>query len=78
VHDYSSDTETDAGGNTVERGKKDRSLEIGTAIPTAAVIAIREGGPKIYIGIEGGVVTGNPVASANINVFYWRDRRSVE
>ncbi len=78
VHDYSSDTETDAEGNTVERGKKDRSQEIGTAIPTAAVIAIREEGPKIYIGIEGGVVTEDPVASTNINVFYWRDRRSVE
>jgi len=73
VHDYSSDTETDADGNTVERGKKDRSQEIGTAIPTAAVIAIREEGPKTYIGIEGGVVTEDPLDTTNINVFYWRE-----
>ena len=72
VHDYSSDTETDAEGNIVEHGKKDRSKEIGTAIPTAPVIAVREGGPKIYIGIEGGVVPEDPMAAVNINVFYWR------
>jgi len=73
VHDYSCDTETDADGNIVERGKDDRSKIIGTAIPTAPVIAVREGGPKIYIGIEGGVVPEDPVAAANINVFYWRE-----
>jgi len=72
VHDYSSDTETDADGNIVERGKDDRSKIIGTAIPTAPIIAVREGGPKIYIGIEGGVVPEDPVAAVNINVFYWR------
>ena len=73
VHDYSSDTETDGEGDTVERGKKDRCKEIGTAIPTAPVIAVRESGPKIYIGIEGGVVPEDPVAAININVFYWRE-----
>ncbi|MDD5724080.1 MAG: PilC/PilY family type IV pilus protein [Syntrophales bacterium] len=73
VNDYSSDTETDADGNTVEHGKNDRSKEIGTAIPTAPVIAVLEGGPKIYIGIEGGVDTEDPAVTADINVFFWRD-----
>jgi len=73
VHDYSSDTEKDADGNTVERGKKDRYKDIGTAIPTAPVIAVLEGGPKIYIGIEGGVDAEDPTVTANINVFFWRD-----
>ncbi|MBN2538920.1 MAG: hypothetical protein JXB09_02590 [Deltaproteobacteria bacterium] len=73
VHDYSSDTETDGEGNIVERGKKDRYKDIGTAIPTAPIIAVREGGPKIYIGIEGGVAPEDPVATLDINVFYWRE-----
>lgn len=75
VNDYSSDPETDADGNIVEYSKDDRSKEIGTAIPTAPVIAVLEGGPKIYIGVEGGVSTEDPTVTANINVFFWRDIR---
>ena len=73
VNDYSSDTETDGEGEVVDQGKKDRYKAIGTAIPTAPVIAVLEGGPKIYIGIEGGVDAEDPTVTANINVFYWRD-----
>ncbi|HPQ43425.1 MAG TPA: PilC/PilY family type IV pilus protein [Syntrophales bacterium] len=73
VHDYNSTTETDAEGEVVERGKQDRVKEIGTAIPTAPIIAVRETGPKIYIGIEGGVAPEDPVATMDINVFYWRE-----
>lgn len=72
VHDFSDTTETDAGGDTVERGTEDRSKEIGTGIPSQPVIAIREQGPKLYIGKEGGVSPEDPAASTDINVFYWR------
>ena len=72
VHDYSSATETDADGNVVERGKLDRSKVIGTAIPSAPVIAILESGAKMYIGVEGGVAPEDPVSTFNANVFYWR------
>jgi len=73
VHDYSSNTETDAEGNIVERGKEDRYKEIGTSISTAPIIAVRESGPKIYIGIEGGVKAEEQASKTDINVFYWRE-----
>lgn len=72
VMDYSDVVETDAEGETVERGKLDRSKVVGTAIPSAPVIAIHESGPKMYLGIEGGVATEDVATSPNINLFYWR------
>lgn len=43
-------TETDNDGQTVDLGKKDRTIAIGTAIPSAPVIAILAGGAHIFIG----------------------------
>jgi type IV pilus assembly protein PilY1 len=72
VLDYSSQTETDEEGEVVERGIQDRSKTIGAGIPSQPVIAIRESGPKMYIGTEGGIACEDPQASTEINAFYWR------
>ena len=55
-----------------ELGIHDRSRIIGSAIPSAPVIAILESGAKIYIGIEGGVTAEDPTATVDLNLFYWR------
>ena len=71
--DLSNDVETDNDGNVVALGKKDRSTIIGSAIPSAPVIAItKEGGPKMYIGVDGGISEGEPKVSPRANIYYWR------
>jgi len=72
VHDFSDVEETDAAGNVVERGKLDRNKVVGTSIASAPVIAVLASGPKMYIGVEGGVAAEDPVATADMNSFYWR------
>ena len=72
VCDYSEVEETDAEGNVVELGKLDRSKVMGTAIPSAPVVAIHQSGPKMYIGVEGGVQTEAPQATTDLNIYYWR------
>jgi type IV pilus assembly protein PilY1 len=72
VHDYSEVEETDAEGAVVDYGKKDRSKIIGGAIPSAPIIAVLESGPKMYIGVEGGVAPEDVVATTDMNIFYWR------
>jgi type IV pilus assembly protein PilY1 len=52
---FASESETDNSGNAVSFGKKDRAFAIGTAIPSAPVIAILEGGARLFIGVEGGI-----------------------
>jgi type IV pilus assembly protein PilY1 len=64
--------ETDADGNTVNRGRWDRSKVIGTSIASAPVVAILEGGPQIYIGVEGGIQNIDPDVKQTLNTFYWR------
>ena len=63
VHTFSNEVETDASGNSVALGKKDRSIAIGTAIPSAPVIAILGGGARIFIGVEGGIVSVPAIAA---------------
>ena len=71
VHSFSNEVETDASGNSVALGKKDRSIAIGTAIPSAPVIAILGGGARIFIGVEGGIVSLPAIASEDMHRFYW-------
>jgi Tfp pilus tip-associated adhesin PilY1 len=73
AYNYSSDVETNADGEVVEKGKKDRSKIIGTSIASSPFVAILPGGiAKIYIGTEGGVKTEDPVATTDMNMYYWR------
>jgi type IV pilus assembly protein PilY1 len=70
--EWSDAEETDAAGNTVDKGRHDRSKIIGTSIASAPVVAILEGGPKIYIGVEGGVKKEDPNVTKAMETFYWR------
>jgi type IV pilus assembly protein PilY1 len=71
VLDLSSETETDNGGQTVVLGKKDRSISVGTAIPSAPVIAILADGAQIFIGVEGGIVSLPAIATQDMHSYYW-------
>ena len=71
-YDFSTDVETDAGGNVVERGKKDRSKLIGISMPSAPVIAVLPGRAVLFVGVEGGVAQQNPDPVTELNLFYWR------
>jgi type IV pilus assembly protein PilY1 len=69
---WNSDVETDKSGNTVALGKKDRSLAIGTAIPSAPVIAVLGAGAHLFVGVEGGIASLPTVASQDMNRFFWK------
>ena len=71
VLEFSSVTETDNDGQTVGLGKKDRSIAIGTAIPSAPVIAILTGGARIFIGVEGGIVSMPTISTRDMYTYYW-------
>lgn len=71
VMNLSSQTETDNAGQTVDLGKKDRSISIGTAIPSAPVIAILADGAQIFIGVEGGIVSLPTISTQDMHTFYW-------
>jgi type IV pilus assembly protein PilY1 len=72
VADYSSETETDAEGNPVLHGTKDRSKVIGSSIASSPVIAVFASGAVIYVGVEGGIETIDPVEDLSMYHFYWR------
>ena len=71
VHEFNSTLETDRDGHTVTLGKQDRSLSVGTAIPSAPVIAILGGGARLFIGVEGGIVSLPTVATQEMYRYYW-------
>ena len=71
VSDFSSETETDGDGNVAALGKKDRVIAIGTAIPSAPVIAILEDGARIFIGVEGGIVSMPTIMTPDMYRYYW-------
>jgi hypothetical protein len=64
--------EEDGDQHTVNKGKWDRSKVIGTSIASAPVVAILEGGPQIYTGVEGGVQREDPHVTHNMETFFWR------
>jgi hypothetical protein len=68
VLELSSEVETNP---AVALGKKDRSVAIGTAIPSAPVIAILAGGARIFIGVEGGIASLPTVATPDMHTYYW-------
>ena len=71
VLNLSSEVETDHSGSTVDLGKKDRSVTIGTAIPSAPVIAVLAGGARIFIGVEGGIVSLPTITTQDMYTYYW-------
>ena len=73
-HDWSNEEEIDGDLVTVTLGKKDRAIAIGTAIPSAPVIAILKGTARIYQGIEGGVASKEAILTPDMYRFYWHQR----
>ena len=71
VHNFSTTVESDPLGNPVALGKLDRSTVIGTAIPSAPVIAILKGGAYLFIGVEGGIASMPVVAGQDMYRYYW-------
>jgi type IV pilus assembly protein PilY1 len=51
--------------------KKDRALEIGTAIPSASVIAILNAGARLFVGVEGGIVSLPTIATQDMYRYFW-------
>ena len=47
------------------------TLPIGTAIPSAPVIAILENGDRIFIGVEGRIVSMPAIATPDMYRYYW-------
>jgi type IV pilus assembly protein PilY1 len=71
VSEFSSEVEIDGDGNVVNLGKHDRAIAIGTAIPSAPVIAILENGARIFIGVEGGIVSMPAINTPDMYRYYW-------
>ena len=72
VSNFNASVEKDTAGTDVNGlGKLDRSKWVGTAIPSAPVIAILPGGARIFIGVEGGLVSLPAVASQDMIRYYW-------
>jgi type IV pilus assembly protein PilY1 len=71
VSDFSAGIEYDGDGNVVDLGKNDRAIAIGTAIPSAPVIAIFENGARIFIGVEGGIVSMPAIVTPDMYRYYW-------
>ena len=71
VSEFSMDVEYDGDGNAIDLGKKDRVVAIGTAIPSAPVIAILEGGARIFVGVEGGIVSMPAILTPDMYRYYW-------
>ncbi len=59
-------------GDPTDLGKADRAKIVGYSMPSPPVIAILETGPKLYIGIEGGVDDVDPIPAPDLNIIYWR------
>ncbi|MEE8416606.1 MAG: PilC/PilY family type IV pilus protein [Desulfobacterales bacterium] len=59
-------------GDPTDLGKADRTKIVGYSMPSPPVIAILETGPKLYIGIEGGVDDVDPIPAPDLNIIYWR------
>jgi type IV pilus assembly protein PilY1 len=53
-------------------GRSDRSLVIGSSIPSGLVIAILHGKPVAYIGVRGGIFKPDVANPCAISRIYWR------
>ena len=73
AHNWNSVVEIDQEtGDPTDLGKTDRTKIIGYSMPSPPIIAILESGPKLYIGIEGGVEDEDPIPVPDLNILYWR------
>jgi type IV pilus assembly protein PilY1 len=71
VNNFSSQVESNGDGNVVSLGKEDRAMALGTAIPSAPVIAVFEGYSRIFVGIEGGIASLATVPTPDMYRYFW-------
>jgi hypothetical protein len=71
VHNFSSIVETNGESEVVDLGKHDRVVALGTAIPSAPVIAILEGGARLFVGVEGGIVSMPTIETPDMHRYFW-------
>ncbi|MGD8522181.1 MAG: PilC/PilY family type IV pilus protein [Desulfobacterales bacterium] len=78
VYDFNPTVELGGEGEEVPYGKLDRIKTIGTAIPSAPVIAILEsdenglgGGARLFAGVEGGIVSLETKETPDMYRYYW-------
>jgi type IV pilus assembly protein PilY1 len=71
VVEWSDETELDNDGNAVDLGRKDRCLAIGTAIPSASVIAVLKCGARGYSGLEGGIFAFPAAITQDMHRYFW-------
>jgi type IV pilus assembly protein PilY1 len=68
---FNFDLTNDVGG-TVVKGKSDRSLVIGTAIPSGVVITVIGGKVTAYVGVGGGVYRPTLSSSKSLFPMHWK------
>lgn len=76
VHDHWSDIiehDPETGEEIKTGGKADRFVEIGRAMPSAPVIAIRDGVAMLYVGVAGKLLAIAPHNAPEMNMYYWRE-----
>ena len=67
---FNFDLSNDVGGTKIEKG--DRSMQIGTAIPSGAIITIVNGEATAYIGVGAGVFSPKLPNRNSILPLNWR------
>jgi type IV pilus assembly protein PilY1 len=65
------DTTNDGMGADLQ--KSDRSLDIGTSIPSGMVIAIIEGKPHAYVGVRGGILKPTIANTSPLERIWWKE-----
>jgi type IV pilus assembly protein PilY1 len=54
-------------------GKADRYISIGSSMPSAPLMVIRNGIARLYIGVGGRLLTMMPKQAIEMNMYYWRE-----
>jgi type IV pilus assembly protein PilY1 len=67
------DTTNDGIGADLQKG--DRTVDIGTSIPSGLVIAIIEGEPQAYIGVRGGILKPTIASARPLERIWWKEER---
>ncbi len=55
--------------------KEDRAVEIGTSIPSSPIITILKDGPRIMVGVEGGIMGRKVNTDSTVHQYYWQQIR---
>ncbi len=76
VHDHWSnviENDPETGDEIASGGKADRFVVIGNSIPSAPMIAIRDGVAMLYVGVAGKLFAISPLNAPEMKMYYWRE-----